>query len=390
MDLGRLISPGMRIAVADGVGTPRALYPALNEAAVLHGDLRLLLGWTPTPEPGLSTSLFSDVRTVMSGWGLRSAVAEGTVTPVPVKLSAIPALLNGPLRPDLLVASVVRSADGMRFSSEVSWLRAAVAAGVPVAAVVNRAGPRADAGSPLPADAITVLGEISDPPRSVAFTEPGPAHKLMASHVAALVPEGARVQVALGQLGAALLRAIAVPVRIDSGLLPEQVIGLEERGLLLDEPIATYLAGGPRLYEWADQRPVLHPLEMTHDPGRLSGGEPFVAVNAAIEVDLAGQVNAEGTASAVVGGIGGQADYAAAGARSVRGLSVIALPTQHRGKSTLVRALSRPVSTPSHDVDVLVTERGSVDLRGLSRAERATAIVDLWGEAGVREETPGS
>jgi acyl-CoA hydrolase len=44
------------------------------------------------------------------------------------------------------------------------------------------------------------------------------------------------------------------------------------------------------------------------------------------------------------------------------------------------------VTTPSLDVVVVVTERGSVDLRGLTRAERAVALLDLWGEAGVRDD----
>ncbi|MDT7557698.1 MAG: hypothetical protein QOI68_2168, partial [Pseudonocardiales bacterium] len=95
-DLDQLIKPGMRIAVGDGTGTPRSLYPALNRAAQRHGDLRLLLGWTPVAEPGLDVSLFADARTVMSGWGLRTAVEAGTVTPIPKRLSAVPALLNGP------------------------------------------------------------------------------------------------------------------------------------------------------------------------------------------------------------------------------------------------------------------------------------------------------
>jgi acyl-CoA hydrolase len=66
------------------------------------------------------------------------------------------------------------------------------------------------------------------------------------------------------------------------------------------------------------------------------------------------------------------------------GLSLIAVPTTHRGRSTLVRMLSRAVSTPSQDVDVVVTERGAMDLRGMTRAERAAALVDMWGPAGVR------
>ena len=378
----------MRIAVEDGTGTPRALFPALNRAAERHGDLRLLLGWTPVAEPTLDLSLFADARTVMSGWGLRGAVEAGAVTPIPTRLSAVPALLHGPLRPDLLLVTVVRTAEGLRFSAEVSWLRAAIGAGVPVAAVVSRSGPHADAGPALPEDAVTVLGETDDGPRELSFGTPSPAQEQICGHAAALVPEGARVQVGPGQLGAAMLRALRVPVRIDSGLLPEQVVDLDERGLLLDDPVAAYLVGTERLYRWAHGRPLLHPLEVTHDLGRLSNGVPFVAFNTAIELDVAGQVNVEGTESAIVGGIGGHADYAAAGARSVGGLSIVAVSSTHKGRSTLVRRLSRPASTPSQDVDVVVTERGATDLRGMSRAERAAALLDLWGPAGVREPAP--
>ncbi len=385
MDLERLITPGMRIAVADGVGTPRALYPALNRAAARHGDLRLLLGWTPYPETGLDHALFADARTVMSGWGLRTAVDAGTVTPVVCRLSAVPSLLAGLLRPDLLLATLVRTADGLALPSEVSYMRGLIESGVPTAAVINRSAPHADAGPPLPTDGVTVLGEVDDPPREVTFADPTPEHRDICRHAARLVPEGARLQVGPGQLGAAMLGAIQTPIRVDSGLLPEQVVDLDERGLLIGEPTAAYLVGGSRLYKWAHGRPILHPIEVTHDLGRLSNGEPFVAFNTAVEVDVAGQVNVEGTSKAIVGGIGGHADYAAAAARSIRGLSMIAVPTSHRGRSTLVRTLSRPVSTPSQDVDVLVTERGAMDLRGMNRAERARALLDMWGPAGVRE-----
>lgn len=376
----------MRVAVADGTGTPHGLFFALNRSAERHGDLRLLLGWTPVAEPGLDIGLFADARTVMSGWGLRAAVDQGTVVPVPARLSAVPALLNGPLRPDLLLATVVRSAGGLHFSSEVAWMRAAIDAGVPVAALVSTAGPHADAGPPLPEDAITVLGETAEPPREVSFASPSRAHEKICAHAAALIPEGARLQVGPGQLGAAMLRALKAPVRIDSGLLPEQVVDLDDRGLLLDQPMAAYLVGGERLYRWAHERPILHPLEVTHDLGRLSNGVPFVAFNTAIELDVAGQVNVEGTSSAIVGGIGGHSDYAAAATRSVGGLSIIAVASSHKGRSTLVRTLSRPVSTPSQDVDVVINERGYVDLRGLTREERAAALLDLWGDAGIRED----
>jgi hypothetical protein len=378
----------MTVALGDGFGAPRAASAELSLAAARAGGVRLILGWVPRADPGLDLAAFADVRTVMPGWGLRSGVAAGLVRYPPVRLSAVPALLHGPWRPDLLVAALVPVAGpspggGSRgparyaFGSEVSWQRAAIDAGAAVAAVISRGAPRADAGQPLEQDRVIVVGEETAPPGVLRDAPPKPEHEEIARRVALLVPAGARLQVGPSPVGDALLRLLTVPVTIDSGLLPDAVADLASRGLLIGDPVATYLAGGPRLYAWADGRKVLHPIEYTHDPGRLSAG-PFIAVNTALEIDLDGAVNVEGTASAVLGGIGGHADYAAAAARSVGGLSVIAVTARHSGQPTLVSQLSRPVSTPSQDVDVVVTERGAADLRGLSRPERHAALTKLW------------
>jgi hypothetical protein len=386
--LGDLIRPGMTVALGDGFGAPRATSAELSLAAAKAGGVRLILGWVPMADPGLDLAAFADVRTVMPGWGLRDGVAAGLVRYPPVRLSAVPALLHGPWRPDLLVAALVPppgpspgggSRRGARyaFGSEVSWQRAAIDAGATVAAVISRGAPRADAGQPLEQDQVIVVGEETAPPGVLRDTPPKAEHEEIARRVALLVPAGARLQVGPGPVGDSLLRLLTVPVTIDSGLLPDAVAVLAGRGLLIGEPVATYLAGGPRLYTWADGRRVLHPIEYTHDLGRLSAG-PFIAVNTAVEIDLDGAVNVEGTATAVLGGIGGHADYAAAAARSVGGLSVIAVTTRHNGRPTLVSQLSRPVSTPSQDVDVVVTERGAADLRGLSRPERHAALTKLW------------
>jgi len=197
------------------------------------------------------------VRAVLGGPGTRAAVEAGIAHAVPARLSAVPALLRGPLRPDAIVATVVRSPDGLRFGSEVSYLRGLVDAGVPVLAVVSTTTPAADAGPPLPADAVTVLGETDQGPAELPAPIPGTADEAIAAHVTALIPEGARIQMGPGRLAVAMTKAISVPVRVDSGLLPDPVVDLDERGLLIGTPVTTYLAGSRRLYEWADGRALL-------------------------------------------------------------------------------------------------------------------------------------
>ncbi|WP_406986576.1 acetyl-CoA hydrolase/transferase C-terminal domain-containing protein [Nocardiopsis protaetiae] len=372
-----LVRPGATVALGDGFGAPTSVTADLCAAAARAGDVRLILGWVPEADPGLDPAAFADARTVMPGWGLREHVDRGLIAHPPVRMSAVPALLHGLWRPDLLVASVVPVPGGYTFASEVGWLRTAVAAGALVAGVVSPNLPRADAGPPLPADRVVVIGESDRTAGTLRPSPTGPDQVAIARHLAPLVPEGARLQLGFGPVPAALAAELRVPVRIDSGPLPEAVVDLDERGLLLGDPVGMYLVGGPRLHAWADGRPLLHPVEHVLDPGRLSA-DPFVAVNTAVEIDHDGQVNVEGTAQGVLGGIGGHSDYAAAATRSIGGLSVIAIPTRHRDRPTLVERLSRPVTTPSQDVEVVVTERGVADLRGLSRAERRAALADLW------------
>jgi len=103
-----------------------------------------------------------------------------------------------------------------------------------------------------------------------------------------------------------------------------------------------------------------------------------VAVNTAIEIDPFGQVNVEGRGEKVVGGIGGHPDYCAAARMSHGGLSTIAVRSTVNGHSPLVDQLSRPVSTPAHDVDLIVTESGHADLRGADWSQRRRLITTLF------------
>ena len=99
-------------------------------------------------------------------------------------------------------------------------------------------------------------------------------------------------------------------------------------------------------------------------------------------MDLTGQVNAERIGRNIIGGVGGQADFARAAARSPGGASIIALPaTASDGSSRIVARLSGPVTTPRADVDLIVTEHGVADLRGASERERARRILAIAAPA---------
>ena len=380
-----MLRPGMTLAIGDGVGALATLDDGsiagsvISAAAREVSSVRLVLGWLPVPMDGLEADAFADVVALMPGWGVREVLRTPVARFVPTSLAGISKLLAGPLRPDLLITRLVSRDNQLRFGSEVSWQRELIDAGVPTLAVLDTTGPTADAGEPLCGERINVVGHTAQGPVHVPSKEPEAIHETLADAVLRLIPDGARLQYGPGQLGTALLRRATKPLRIDTGLLTDAVVDLDSRGLLACEPSATYLLGTDALYRWADGRAVLRGIDHTHNVTRLSRGEPFVAVNTAVEIDPVGQVNVEGVADRVVGGIGGHPDYCAAARISRGGLSIIAVPSSVNGRCVLVERLSRPASTPAHDVDVIVTEHGHVDLRAADWPQRRTLISKLFG-----------
>ena len=116
---------------------------------------------------------------------------------------------------------------------------------------------------------------------------------------------------------------------------------------------------------------VIRNGDITNSPeviGRLG----LVALNTGIEIDIYGNVNSSHIAgSRVVNGIGGGATFA-----QNAGLSVILIPSTAKGGaiSNVVPMVSHQ-DIGEHDIDVVVTERGVADLRGLDEGERADAII---------------
>lgn len=372
------------IAIGDGVGAVNAIAEnacigsTLSAFAETHPNVTLILGWTPVAAQGITPQSFRRIIPLMPGWGVRDLLPYPGTSAVPVSMAAIPGLLSGHLRPDVLITRLARRAEGLYFCTEVSWQQALIRAGVPVWAVVDEFAPVASAEPAVSPELLTVIGVAGDRPASVPAKAPQPLHEALADRVLSLIPEGSRLQYGPGQLGSALLQRTGKPLAIDTGLLTDAVVDLDRRGMLVGEPSSTYLFGSSELYEWAEGRSILRGIEHSHDVARLSRGMPFFAVNTAIEIDPWGQINVEGVGDKIVGGIGGHPDYCTAARMHPRGLSIIAVPSRFADRPTMVDALTRPASTPAHDVDVIVTEAGYVDLRTAGWRERRALITELF------------
>lgn len=378
------LCPGITLALGDGVGQLRCLDDgtpvgaALSAVARNIGSVRLVVGWLPTPMNGLDPDAFSDVVAMMPGWGARDLLKHPKARFLPTRLAGTPALLSDVLRPQVLLTGLVQREGLTQFGAEVSWQQSVIDGDTRTLALIDTKAPAASGEPALSSPDVEVLGSVSGGPVCLPQHEPEDVHDKLADAVLRWIPEGARLQYGPGQLGVALLRRARVPLQIDTGMLTDGVIDLDRHGLLLGTPSATYLLGSQALYDWADGHPILRGLDHTHDFTRLSRGAPLIAVNTAIELDPYGQVNVEGPGDKVIGGIGGHPDYCAAAHMSRGGLSIIAVPSKTKGRSPLVERLSRPTSTPAHDVDVIVTESGHADLRDADWTQRRRLITELF------------
>ena len=360
------------VVYGDGPNGP-LIDPRLVAAIGRLDEPEILLGWV-VREPAWLDEVDVPITTLLTGLGTRRGVGSGRIRTVPARLSAVSSLLAGRLRPAVAVVGAVADGKGWRSIGSVGW--ATVAAEAAREVVIERWP--ADAALPgapmIEGHVVEVIDRVEDPDPAqvVAPTE---TELIIAERVAALVPEGAVIQWGPGTLGAAFVDAVKVPVGVHSGVVTDELAGLARRGLLVGTAETAYLWGGPDLVALVGERRLrLEPVSRTHDLTRLGTMPGLFAVNAGLQVGLDGAVNVERVGERIVSGPGGHPDFCLGASRAPGGVSVIALRSTAGSRSTIV---ARPsvVSTPRTDVDIVVTEHGVADLRGLDDMARASAII---------------
>ena len=249
---------------------------------------------------------------------------------------------------------------------------------------INPAMPRTPGDPGIPFAELTAYVEGDQVLPGMAAAAPDPVADAIAGHMARYVNAGATLQTGLGKIPNAILSSLADrrDLKLHSGLIGDGVLALLDSGALERPGAATVgvAIGSERLYEMLDHPAFqFRPVSVTHDAAILSAIDDLVTINSAVEVDLFGQVYAELTPRGLMSGPGGASDFAR-GARG-HGVRIVALPAQ-AARNTVSRIVSPgtaagPVSLGRMDVDVVVTEHGSADLRHLGHVARAEALMGI-------------
>ena len=367
-----------RIITQGSFGTPRALLGLLDEAIP---EYRLFivngLGALPDRE-GVR------IETTFVGSGLRG---NPRVDYYPARLSATPQLFHGALPPDVVAVQVSRVVDGkVSLGIEVQVLPGAIEAarerGALLVAQINENMPFIHGDGVLSTDDIDLAIEAAEPVPVAPKVRIDDESLAVGEQLAAMVPDGATLQLGIGALPEAVTRALrnGRGLRVWTELMADGFYGLLQAGALDEnQPItATFAYGSEELYAWADDNPRLRLLrcETTNNPGNIAAQPAVTSINTALQADLFGAVNATRVNDRIISGTGGQADFIVGALHSPGGQAIIALKSWHpkADRSTIVPKLTEP--TTSLQPAWIVTEQGRARIFGASQRDQALGLIE--------------
>jgi acyl-CoA hydrolase len=245
-------------------------------------------------------------------------------------------------------------------------------------------------------DRIDVLIESEKEPFPLPDPEPGDTDEAIAAHAREFIPDGATLQTGIGTIPSAIVGRLAEGDGGDYGVHSEMFTNglmlLHEAGKVTNRKgqfdgvsVATFAGGSPELYAWLDRNAEVAflPVELINSPDLIGRNRLMVTINAALCVDIQGQVVADTIDGAQYSGIGGHEDFISGPALSLEDRALLCLPsTVTVGGEVHSRIVpwfdaGAVITTPRHQVDVIVTEHGSAELQGLTVHQRGEALAKI-------------
>lgn len=244
---------------------------------------------------------------------------------------------------------------------------------------------------------IDVLVESDRAPVDLAEVPGTDVDRAIAEVALGFIPDEATIQTGIGAVPSLIATALAEGpgggYGVHSEMFTTGLMRLHESGKVTNTnkgcyegfSVTTFAAGTPELYRWLDGNDAVRflPVDIVNDARRIAANRDFVSINGATAIDLWGQVAADTIRGRQHSGTGGHEDFVAGAGLQIDDRSLLCLQS-----SVVVdgRRISRvltnvgpemAVTTPRHQVDVVITEHGAAELAGRTVRERAEALVRI-------------
>ncbi len=329
------------------------------------------------------------------GGNVRKAVQAGFADYIPIFLGETQKLYRSGVLPCDVAMVQVSTPDKHGFVSlgtSVDATLAAIETAKTVIAVVNPHVPRAFGDAMIPMGMIDIFVEDNTPLEPAHFTEPTEIEKAIGLNCAALIENGATLQMGIGAIPNAVLAQLGnhKNLGIHTEMFADGVLPLVEKGVIngaakgIDKGkmVSTFLMGSQKCYDFIDDNPMvlMKDVGYTNDPFIIAKNPKVTAINSALQIDITGQVCADSLGTKFYSGVGGQIDFIYGASLSQGGKAIIAMPSvTDKGISKIAPTLNlgAGVVTTRNHVHYIVTEYGAVDLYGKSLQERARQIINI-------------
>ena len=395
----KVIKSGDHIHLSSVASAPQCLIKAMCERG-RAGELKDVHihhlhteGPAPYSEPEFEGVFQLDSFFV--GGNVRKTTQAGYADYIPVFLSETQRLYRCGAVPCNVAMIQVSRPDKHGFVSlgtSVDATLAAVECADTVIAVVNKYVPRAFGDAMIPMSKIDLFVEDDQPLEEAHFSEPNEVEVAIGKHCAALIEDGATLQMGIGAIPNAVLAQLGGHKNLGihtemfaDGVLPlvrAGVINGEAKNIDKGKMVSTFLMGSNDVYNFIDDNPavLLKDVGYTNDPYIIAKNDKVTAINSALQVDLTGQVCADSLGRKFYSGVGGQVDFVYGASLSKGGKAIIAMPSiTNKGVSKICDTLlpGAGVVTTRNHMHWFVTENGAVDLYGKSLQERARLLISV-------------
>jgi acyl-CoA hydrolase len=251
----------------------------------------------------------------------------------------------------------------------------------------------------LHVDEIDILVRSTDAPLALPGGEAPPTDvdKAIARHAVDFVPSGATLQTGIGAIPNQIATLLAEGDGGDYGLHSEMFtdgcMHLHRAGKITNArkgqydgvSVTTFAFGSTELYAWLDGNSdvVFLPVEIVNSPEVIAANNDMVSINGALAIDIQGQVVADTISGDQFSGIGGAEDFVAGAGLELSDRSLICLPSTFEKDGRLQSRIvpwfgpGAVITTPRHQVDVIITEYGVAELEGRTVRERGEALAAI-------------
>ena len=395
----KVIKSGDHIHLSSVASAPQCLIKAMCERG-RAGELKDVHihhlhteGPAPYSEPEFEGVFQLDSFFV--GGNVRKTTQAGFADYIPIFLSETQKLYRSGAVPCNVAMIQVSTPDQHGYVSlgtSVDATLAAVECADHVIAVVNKYVPRAWGDAMIHSSKIDLFVADDQPLEEAHFTAPNEVEVAIGKHCAALIEDGATLQMGIGAIPNAVLAQLGghKNLGIHTEMFADGVLPLVEAGVINGEAknidkgkmVSTFLMGSQKVYDFIHDNPGVMMMDVgyTNDPFIIAKNDKVTAINSALQVDLTGQVCADSLGRRFYSGVGGQVDFIYGASLSKGGKAIIAMPSiTNKGVSKISDALTEGagVVTTRNHIHWFVTENGAVDLYGKSLQERARLIISV-------------